>query len=536
MKKIIKLIILALFLVIALPLVNPEETKNMKNTSLDQTNSLKEDLAKERQFAEIKRQKLEKTQDLEEKTIEEFRILEKNELQNIMKLNEEKLVKLAGLNKSQIKKLAEIKAVNLRKIIGLDEKKINKITSLDQAQLEKLSNLDRARLNKFSQLSINSLNKELQKLEIKKINPSALFRKRILTEQKIRTAAERFQVAEQNLLSLKKDLDAEIKLLKKAKGSKDELGVKEHSKKYLLTAADAIINHLEKIKSRVQQSQNIDEEEALELIKDINKKIQELEDLKSSAEDIETKDGIKSIAKDINAAWKRTRISSEFYVRLLVNKKIQETIKRSEQLEKKLDSILAEIEEKAFEVKNIEEILTIFSEKIDEAREKLKESQGKSIKSRATGIEADIQQLIIESKSSSQESEILLKEAHNILTEIVKGIKALYPAVDFEKDRLEEQIMIEEKEETSKVNVEIRGFLKTSQQTLVNSLIQNLNQTKTNAEIEIDATVEKENLELKKEIKGTLTDHQKILVTQLTVSLEDIGENVKIKILAGEFE
>jgi len=529
MKKTASIMLLIIFLVNILPIVisqeNPKQIeKNQVETS---SNPLKEDLAKEREFAEIKREKLQKT-DLKEEELDIFRVIEKDKLQRVMGLNEEKIFKFAELKETQIKKLSEIKITGLRKFLSLGKEAIGKLTSLDKNQLEKLSHLDRARLNRFSELGKNDLINRLQKIEIRTVDLKLTFKKRILTEQKIMKEEERFQIAEQNLLELKKEMDAEIALLKTAQEKNDEKAVKEHSRKYLLNAADAIINHLEKIKSKIQQSQNIGEEEALELVKDINLKITELENAKSNAEDTATKEEVRWAAKTINAAWKRIRIKYEFYVSILVNKKIQETIERSEQLEKKLESILTEMEGKDNNIKNLEEQLTKFSKKINEARIKFKLSQEKFREAQSTGIKKELEMLIIEAKSLSKESRAALKDSHDILKEIIKGIRALDKTIDFEKQREEEQITIKEEEETATIDVKIEGFLKNSQQNLLYSLIKNLNQTKTDAEIKIEVGIEDQNLELKKEIKGTLTKTQKDLINKLTDSLETTDDKIMI--------
>ena len=506
--------------------ISQEKNKQIgTNQAETNTNLLKENLTKEREFAEIKREKLQKT-DLKGEELDIFRVLEKDNLQKVMGLNEEKIFKFAELKETQINKLSEIKINGLRKLLSLDKETIEKISFLDKGQLEKLSSLDRARLKRFSELDKEDLISEMQKIEIKNVDSRLQFKKRILTEQKIMKEEERFQIAEQNLLQLKKEMDTEMILLKTAQEKNDESAVKERSKNYLLKAADAIINHLEKIKSKLQQSQNIGEEEALELVKDINLKITELEDAKSNAEDAATKEEIRLAAKSINAAWKRTRIKSEFYVSILVNRKIKETIERSEQLEKKLESILTEMEGKDKGVKNIEEKLAKFSEKIDEARIKFKLSQEKFKEAQSTGIERDIERLIIEAKFLSKESRTTLKESHNILTEIIKDIRALDKTINFEKQRSSEQIIIAE--ETPNLNVKIEGFLKNPQQNLLYSLIKNLNQTKTNAEIKIEVGIENQNLELKKEVKGILTKTQKDLINKLTDSLETTDDKVTI--------
>ena len=529
MKKAISLILIAIFLVTILPIAfSQENTKQIEKNQVEtNSNPLKEDLAKEREFAEIKREKLQKT-DLNEEELDIFRVIEKDKLQRVMGLNEEKIFKFAELKETQVKKLSEIKITGLRKFLSLDKETIGKLTSLDKNQLEKLSYLDRARIKRFSELGKENLIKELQKIAINTVGPKLTFKKRILTDKKIMKEEERFQLAEQNLLKLKKEMDTEIALLKKAQEKNDEKAVKEHSGKYLLNAADAIINHLEKIKSRMQQSQNIGEEEALGLVKDINLKIAELENAKSYAEDAASKDEIRQAAKTINAAWKRIRIKSEFYVTILVNKKIQETIERSEQLEKKLESILTELEGKDNNIKNLEGQLTKFSERIDEARIKFRLSQEKFREAQSTGIKNDLEMMIIGAKSLSKESRAALKDSHDILKEIIKGIRALDKTIDLEKQRKEEQITIKEEEETATIDIKIEGFLKNSQQNLIYSLIKNLNQTKTNAEIKIEVGIEDQNLELKKEIKGTLTKAQKDLINQLTDSLETTDDKIMI--------
>ena len=530
MKKIISILLLTILFVSIVPITLSQEKNKQIGTNQAETNTtiLKEDLTKEREFAEIKREKLQKT-DLKGEELDIFRVLKKDNLQKVMGLNEEKIFKFAELKEAQIKKLSEIKINGLRKLLSLDKETIEKIGFLDKGQLEKLSSLDRARLKRFSELNKDSLINELQKIEIKSADSKLQFKKRILTEQKIMKEEERFQIAEQNLLELKKELDTEITLLKTAQEKNDEGAVKEHSKNYLLNAADAIINHLEKIKSKIQQSQNIGEEEALELVKNINLKIDELKAAKSNAEDAATKEEIRLAAKSINAAWKRIRIKSEFYVSILINRKIKETIERSEQLEKKLESILTELEGKDNDVKNIEEKLTKFSEKIDEARIKFKLSQEKFREAQSTGIKKDIELLIIGAKFLSKCSRAELKESHNILTEIIKDMRALDKTINLEKQRSSEQIIITEEEATN-LNVQIEGFLKSSQQNLLYSLIKNLNQTKTNTEIKIEVGIEDQNLELKKEVKGTLTKAQKDLINKLTDSLETTDDKITITI------
>jgi hypothetical protein len=228
----------------------------------------------------------------------------------------------------------------------------------------------------------------------------------------------------------------------------------EYEKNGWLRAAEAIINHLEKVKSKVQESEDLDEKETESIIADINAKIDEINDAKADVEAATTKEEIRAAAKKINVAWKRIKAKSKIHAREVVNGKVRSLVKRSEHLEKKLDRILAEMEEKGIDVEGIDEKVTQFSDKIAEARDKLRQSNEKFKEAKATGVDEDRKTLLEEAKALAREAHDDLKEAHDILKEIVREIKASYREADFETDDEDDLIEIEDEEDEEEIEDE----------------------------------------------------------------------------------
>ena len=114
-------------------------------------------------------------------------------------------------------------------------------------------------------------------------------------------------------------------------------------------------------------------------------------------------------------------------------------MKRSGHLEKKLDRILAEMEERDIALEGIDEKVDKFSNKVSEARKKLKQSHEKFIEAKAVGNGQERRDLLQEAKSLAKDAHDALKDAHDILRDVVKAIKESYGDADFEKERKKNQ-------------------------------------------------------------------------------------------------
>src|SRR3989338_6157441 len=430
MKKIAAILALAIFLISLIPVSiaqdDSDEQKRLEDREKDRLRAL-EDAQKERLDAKKERLK---------------------EAENLQK--------------------DKVRAIKVSKDELLKERNF---AELSKERLERVANLDRTRLEEFSNLNSAELKSRLEKIKIVKVDAKLEFRKRIVAEQRIALAEEMFNDAEERLHEAKEKLEKRRKLLLEAKSSGDEGAIIEHAKQGLLRAADAIISHLEKVKSKAQESEDLSEEEANEIVADIDAKIAEINDAKAAIEAATTKEDIREQAKKINAAWKRIKVKAEQHARSLINGGFGGILKRSEALERKIDRILAEMEERGIDVSSIEEKVAEFSDKVAGAREKLKQSNEKFKEAKSTGIDEERKALLEEAKTLAREAHDALKEAHDILNEIIREIKAVYKEADFEEEEeLVEVVEEDEQEEDQQVEVEVEGLLTEEQQSTLDSL------------------------------------------------------------------
>jgi len=330
---------------------------------------------------------------------------------------------------------------------GLSEDQLKKIADLDARQIEKLSHLDRSRLEEISRLDKTQITKRLDKIKINKIDTRLKFKKRIVSDQRIKQAEDRFLQARKRFDEAKLKLDERRQKLRDAIAADDDESIIDHAKQGLLRAAEAIIAHLEKVKNKVLESEDLDEERANSIIADLDAKIAEINDAKVKAEAATTKEEIRDAAKSINAAWKKIKVKADEHAREVVNGKVRSLVKRSEQLEKKLDRVLAEMEERGIETESIDGKVAMFSDIIANAREKLRQSEDKFREAKATGIDEEKRSLLDDAKALAREAHDSLKEAHNLLKEIIREVKASYKEVDFETEEEDELIEIEEEDE-----------------------------------------------------------------------------------------
>lgn len=487
-------------------------------------------LKQEAGFAVINGQNIE-DKSLHDDELEMFRGIDNKGLLKVMSLNEEKIFKLAELDKDNIQKLSRLDTRNLRKISSLDTSDLILISNLSEEQLQKLSSLNRANL--ISYLHKPNITKELDDLVLKAVDTGSYVNKRLISEQKIRSSEERFQKAEQNLLKLKTGLDNEMNLLLLAESDKDVERIKEHSRKYIYDAAFAIINYLEKIKSRIEQSPDLRKEESEELINSINLQVQDLEDIMYDSEENLELDEVRYLAKNLNALWKIIRIESEFYVISLVNSKIDNIIKESEILEAKLEKILFDMENKGIGMDSLDKMLFTFSQSVFDARKNLAESDNMCSSARSSGMKNEVESFIVESKFYSSKAKNSLSDSYAILKDIIKEIKLLDGSIGFQ-DEPEKIIVLEDKPSKDPVSVLIEGFIEKKQKKIIDSLVDSLSGSGSEVFIDIEVKSEGSSLELKKEVKGKPTDNENKLINELVSDLEKIGGTVKIKIMSGD--
>ncbi|MBT4651212.1 hypothetical protein HOC13_01695 [Candidatus Woesearchaeota archaeon] len=161
------------------------------------------------------------------------------------------------------------------------------------------------------------------------------------------------------------------------KGLKSELkvGVKTH----LLRTADVILKSLEKLEDRIENSENLSEEEKQEALSklaedkaELEAKIAEVEALSEDASAEELREAIKEL-KDL---WQNLKQSQQFYITQLTNHKMENLVGKHRDILVAMDNRIATIEEQG--VENLEELKAIreeFSESVNKLEEDFADSE-----------------------------------------------------------------------------------------------------------------------------------------------------------------
>jgi len=284
-----------------------------------------------------------------------------------------------------------------------------------------------------------------------------LLKAREIAKERVEQARERYQTARQRYLTAKERYQNVKQKLTQAKAAlrecreddseecqKTRRQVKGHSKEFLLNTADRVIQTLEKLKSKVESNEDLTEEEASEMIANIDEKISEIEDAQdviSNLDNESTNEEIRQAARTINNAWKRTRVVLKKSVGRLLNAKIGGIIAKSESLEAKLERIVGKLEEAGNDVTDLEDLIAKFGEKIDEAKTKWQEAKQKYVEAVTPG---KVDEVMKEVNQKIKEAHEKLREAHQKLKEIMSKIREMKGS----QEALEEAEDSEDEEET----------------------------------------------------------------------------------------
>ncbi|MBN2423005.1 hypothetical protein JXB41_07300 [Candidatus Woesearchaeota archaeon] len=326
------------------------------------------------------------------------------------------------------------------------------IGSLDEESAEKFIHLSNAEKARILAMNAPAAAAKLAKLKLVKINKEMQFKKRVIAEQKLVQAEKKFQQAKQKYVQAQTAFQKAKKAFDDAVAQGDEEAAKEHAKEFLVNTADMILSALEKIKENVEGNDDLTEEEASEIIADLDEKIKLIEDAKADVEAAETKDEIKAAGKVILDAWERMKHRIRLHAARIIKSKVSDVLGRAEALERKLEQTMARLEEQGYDVSGADDLVDEFGEKIAEAKDKFNEAKEKFDEARDLtddeSTQEEIDELVSEGKQLVREAHDLLKEAHTLLKEIVKEIKGIDPEVDLEEESAEDEYEVVDEENT----------------------------------------------------------------------------------------
>lgn len=269
-----------------------------------------------------------------------------------------------------------------------------------------------------------------------KVRTAADLNIRHIKVEKLEELRERYEDVKEKYKEAKEDMHDARERLKHSLQDGNQTGAFEHAKTYLLRSADALINHLEKLKTKVQENENIPDDREAEIVAEIDVQISAINDIKVEIEAATTREQIKDAAKKLRDVWKKLKHIIKFHTQRIVAARVEGIVNNGLVLEKRLDKILANLNESTdvdVEVDNFKAKINLSRDKYRQAQDKLEEV----LDLRAAGESADsekIKALMEEAGQLLKEARDALKEAHEILKSIVKKIKEEAPDADLSED------------------------------------------------------------------------------------------------------
>jgi hypothetical protein len=283
--------------------------------------------------------------------------------------------------------------------------------------------LGRARLKSLAGKDTAKLKAELKAFKVVKVKNAEGLDRREISAAMLVQARERFDKAEDEFHEAAEQLTDERQKLKEARDKKDEKASLEHAKNYLLRTADALIKHLEKIKAKVQESENIADDTEAKIVAEIDAQIAEINAIKADAQAATTKEQIKEAAKKLREKWNKLKHLVRLYAERVVSARVEGLVNRGIVLEKKLDNVLAKAKEKNITV-DVSAEMSQFSEKIALSKDKYTQAQAKlsavlELKA-GNATNEQVKAAADEAKALLKEARDAVKEAHDILKTIVQ--------------------------------------------------------------------------------------------------------------------
>lgn len=506
MKKLMAMVVLSVFLASMIPAALAQEDTNsamvgISNTAVDA--EVTDDEVTEPQVERFVRDKVKKGTSIEvcaakvkgvfsDVDLERARVLCKRFLENPIAISAKpklisaentimKSVAVRRIQEMNKEEFREEKQILLEKAIQkCDETddpetcqqklrvRVEQIQKIGTAALTRVQNFEQRKLEKITEF--NNLQEDKDFSKFKEENA---FKARKIAETKIQQAKKAYLVAKEKFTNARNKADEtkdKFKLAKekvlKCKGDEGEecegirAQINTKAKEHVMNIADVILEHLNKIKSRVESNEDLSDEEAAEMIAELDAQIAEIEAAKETIEISESKEEIIKATKEIKNSWQRMKKNVEVTVGKLVNARIGGIIVKSEQLQIKLERIMERIAEEGTDTTELESLVDEFNISIETAKEKYKLAIEKFTEAKNNTITPDTA-LIREGQEFMKDAHAALQDAQKTLRDILHMIKQVGAEEELEEDEsdeaaaeVDEEVVEEAEEEEEEEEVE----------------------------------------------------------------------------------
>ncbi|MEK6940560.1 MAG: hypothetical protein AABW49_01520 [Nanoarchaeota archaeon] len=199
----------------------------------------------------------------------------------------------------------------------------------------------------------------------------------------------------------------------------------EDAKVFLLNSADQAIAYLEKVKSRIEENENIPEEEAAEMLGKLDASISDLEAAKLDVEAATTKEELREAAKTIKDSWNDIKHHARRHAWRVVVGRLDGVIDRFENVEDKLECAVSALSEANVDTSVLDEKLNTYGEHLDSADSLSEQVHAVLSEIKSLGDSADpnkVRELLDKAKSLVKEAHSELRVVHNTMKDMLRII------------------------------------------------------------------------------------------------------------------
>lgn len=262
-----------------------------------------------------------------------------------------------------------------------------------------------------------------------------------IAKEKLERAKEMFAEAKEKYNKAKENLEKSKEKFENAKSLyracntnatseecvKAKEDVKESWREKLLSTADIIIEHFQKLKSKTESNDRLNEEEQNKTIVWIDAKIAEANTIKAEIENAQTKDELVAAAKKLQSLWENSKVKAKGYAGRVVTDKFAGILQQSKQLEVKLDRVLEKMDSNGKDTAEVKDLVDKFHADINDAETHFDAAKVKFLNmedAKDTDAPSDYETLKDEAQNEITEAKKSLDSARDTLRQILEKVRA----------------------------------------------------------------------------------------------------------------
>jgi len=310
---------------------------------------------------------------------------------------------------------------------------------LSDEEKDKIKALGKIEMTRFMQMNNTELRERLGNIELKNITVREILQKRKINTERIKESLQSYKHARERYEEfINKSKESKIQFDE----TRDEYRacVKDQdnctvlnsellnqSKMYLLNTVGSVETYLLQVKEKIVSNDDIDEASAAALQENIDTLLSKLDELKIDINEATTKEELRQVSQDLKRLVQNIKERTQFHIAKLIHAQVGEILSRSTLLESKMEQLLERMNNNNITVDDLQEKVDAFSTLIAQAKESYQEAtnlfnQAWELRSNE-GQTEEVQALLNQSKEKARIAHGYLKEANQILREIVSLAK-----------------------------------------------------------------------------------------------------------------